>query len=187
MNVTVTSARTVRPSTRPVSAQSPDGMSSANTGFAAALICSIARAKPGRTSPLAPVPISASTMTAPATSNAGAGISDFDNGHPQRHSPVARKCRIARQRRSAAELDQLHRGAARARTSRDDVTITGIVAAAAHDADRVDVRPALLQRRPRRPAGPLHQHDAGNAVTFDGEPVERARLCRGEQPVERGT
>ena len=64
--VTVTSALTAAPSTSPVDAFTPDGMSTASTGAPAALIRSIVAAASARGAPRNPVPSSASmTRSAP--------------------------------------------------------------------------------------------------------------------------
>jgi hypothetical protein len=59
--VTVTAARTQGPSTRPVSASSPEGTSTASTGIPDSLRVSMARAASPTAGPRKPVPKMAST------------------------------------------------------------------------------------------------------------------------------
>ncbi|MCY1427355.1 hypothetical protein D9M71_431960 [compost metagenome] len=71
MKVTVRSALIATPRISPVSALSPEGMSTASTGRPLALIRRIAPAKGSRTAPPRPVPSSASTST-PCSSQSSA-------------------------------------------------------------------------------------------------------------------
>ena len=66
--VAVTVARTAAPSGRPVSAESPEAMSTASTGAPHALIASIAAPATPATGALSPVPKRASTTAAAAAS-----------------------------------------------------------------------------------------------------------------------
>ena len=68
--VTVTVAWTHAPATSPVDASTPEGRSTATTGFPLALIASIARAASSRGSPWKPVPKSASTITSASSTGA---------------------------------------------------------------------------------------------------------------------
>src|SRR5690606_5549565 len=64
--VTVSAARTAAPGTRPVSASTPDGTSTATTGPVARPIQAIASATGPSGAPREPVPSSASTTTTPS-------------------------------------------------------------------------------------------------------------------------
>ena len=184
MNVTVTSARTVQPSTRPVSLHRGPTEYRARAPAAAPRRSARSRvANPGRTSPLAPVPSSASTITS-RRSRSGAVDVDLVDREPnataqsraRAASPFsADACRVEsvaprrRRQRTSARRCSRHRHCCRDRIPRDRVDVGQRRCNAVHAA-----RPArFINTMPGIPCSMR-------------EPIECARLGRGEQAVERG-
>ncbi len=95
-------------------------------------------------------------------------------------------CRIAKfvaasPRSSLRRAEQQHAAivAADFEVPGDDEAVAGVVAFAAEDDDRaVDAEP--LQHVDATAAGVFHQHEAGDAVLFDGAAIDFAALVAGE-------
>ena len=130
------------------------------------------------TPPLSPVPSSASTMTSPSRSSSG------ENGRNcppllLKSSQAWRASLRSSSGETAASTETVSPAACAKRA--EHISVTAVVAAAAHDHDAMSHRPARAQVAQRRLAGALHQGVAGNALHVDGVSIERANLCGGIQ------
>ena len=166
-------------SANPESASRPLGTSSASTGAAAAFIASIAARKAPLTGRARPVPSSASTITS-APSSARPRTRRTRRRRRGSRRPLRRR---ALEPLGRHDEQHAHRTSRRLREPREHEAVAGVVAGAAHDAERTSVGPAAVDdaQAPRRSAA--HELVVRDAASLDRPPLQLANLRGAEDTL----